>query len=195
MTIFTLTLTLFLIINPLGNAKQFLAFLTGISPARSRTIVIRELLIALVTILFFSFVGEWIFCLLGISKTTVYLSTGIILFLTAIKILFSTHDYIPRIAGEEPYVVPLAIPMIASPSLLAAVMLYASAEPYVSPMIVSIILAWLLSGIVLLSSRKLLNLVGNSGLLAFERLMGMVLVLIAIQRFMEGVLLFVIAHQ
>ncbi len=195
MSIFTLTITLFLIINPLGNAKQFLSFLAGIPQPRVRFIIVRELCIALATIVFFSFVGEWVFELLSIHETTVFLASGVILFLSAMKILFSTNDHLPRIQGEEPFVVPLAIPMIASPALLATVMLYSNTEPFVTPMLISILLAWALSGIVLLLSRRLLNLIGNSGLLAFERLMGMVLVLISVQRFMEGVLLFVSQHK
>ncbi len=190
MSIFTLSITLFLIINPLGNAKQFLAFLAEVPPSRVRYVILRELFIGLCTMLAFSFIGEWIFDLLSISETTIYLASGIILFLSAMKILFSTNDHLPRIHGEEPFVVPLAIPMIAGPALIATIMLYSYTEPGIMPMITSIFVSWAASGVVLLSSRKLFFLIGNSGLLAFERLMGMVLVLISVQRFMAGVLLF-----
>ncbi|MGR3952497.1 MAG: MarC family protein [Chlamydia sp.] len=195
MPIFTLTITLFLIMNPLGNAKQFLAFLSNVPEKRVRHVIIRELFIALATIFSFSLLGEYIFSLLSIQKTTVFLSSGIILFLSAMKILFSTNDHIPRIEGEEPFVVPLAIPMIAGPALLATVMLYSSSEQAIYPMIISILLSWAFGGIMLLLSPRLLKVVGNNGLLAMERLMGMVLVLISIQRFMEGVALFVAQHK
>lgn len=190
MNYFTLTLTLLIIINPLGNAKQFLEHLNLISPDKQKKTVIRELLYALITMFVFSFVGEWLFSAFGISMTTAYIASGLILFLTAIKILF------PKVGEglkpeEEPHLVPIAIPMITSPALLATIMLYASTEPSLTLMNGSIALAWFITAGVYMFVRSFHKVVGSSGLLAMERLMGMVLILLAVQRMMEGVLIFV----
>lgn len=190
MNYFTLTLTLLLIINPLGNAKQFLDHLNQILPSKQKKIISRELLYSLITMFVFSFFGEWLYSAFSIGQTTAYIASGLILLLTAIKILF------PKIgeglkAEEEPRLVPIAIPLIASPALLATIMLYASTEPSLVMMNSSIFIAWLLTACIYLSIRTIHRVVGSSGLIAMERLMGMILILLAVQRFMEGILLFV----
>ena len=192
MSLFTLTLTLFLIINPLGNMKHFLTLLEGLRARRQCYVIAREMLIALVTMFIFSFFGEGIAAAFHLTQTAIFITSGLILFLTAIKILFSSRDdYVPRFRGEEPFLVPIAIPIIASPALLATIMLFSQTEPLMWPMIVSILIAWGLSVLLLLASGPILKLIGQNGLTAIERLMGMILVLISVQRFMEGVQLFI----
>lgn len=189
MPLLTLSLILFLIMDPLGHVKAFVKALEGIEPKRQKMIIWRELFIALGVSLFFNFVGEWIFILLKISDVTVYLSSGIILFLVAIKILFPRpQDEREPIEGE-PFIVPFAIPMIAGPGLLATIMLYAQSEPKWSTSFFAIIIAWAVASMIMVNSKNLLRLLGTRGLTACERLMGMVLVLLAVQRFLQGILL------
>jgi multiple antibiotic resistance protein len=191
MTLLTLILTLFLIINPLGNMKHFLTLLEGLKSKRQCFVIAREMILALITMFVFSFFGEHIAGAFDLKQTTIYLASGLILFLSAIKIIFPPkEDFIPRLHGEEPFLVPIAIPIIASPALLATIMLFSQTEPLMWPMVVSILVAWGLSVLLLLASRPILKMVGQNGLVAIERLMGMILILISIQRFMEGVLLF-----
>jgi multiple antibiotic resistance protein len=141
--------------------------------------------------LFFSFLGEWLINLLSLSMVTVYITSGVILFLTAIKILFSQEERFPAKHGEEPFLVPLAIPIIAGPALLATIMLFSSTEEAVSTMFTAILFAWGITSALLLNSRLVVKVLGPSGLIACERLMGMVLVLISIQRMAAGALLFI----
>ena len=192
MTLFFLVLVLFLIMDPFGNAKSFVTYLEGIKPQRQRFIIFREMLIALFLMVVFSFLGEKIFSILGVSSVTQYLASGVILFLVAIKIIFpkAKEPLEPRLLTPEPFLVPFAVPMIAGPALLATIMVYASTEPSIGIMLAGIFIAWALTALVLLSSPFLIRIVGNSGLIACERLMGMVLVLLAVQRFLEGVILF-----
>lgn len=191
MSLITLCLTLFLIINPLGNMKWFLSLLEGMKAKRQSYIIAREMLLALVAMFIFSFFGEKISLFFSIDNTTVFVSSGIILFLVAIKILFPPkEEYVPRIHGEEPFLVPIAIPIVASPALLATIMLFSKAEPLVSTMVIGILVAWFCSAILFLGSRKILRILGPNGLIAVERLMGMILILVAVQRFMDGILLF-----
>lgn len=190
MTLLTLTLILFFIMDPVGHIKAFLSYLEGVSPKRQTYIIWREMAIALGFMLFFNFVGEYIFNLLAISRTTVYLTSGLILFLIAIKIIFPKPEAEDiQLPAGEPFIVPMAIPLIAGPALLATIMLYAATEESIGQMVVAILLAWLASSIILTNSRRILNLLGTSGVTACEKLMGMVLVLIAVQRFAAGVLM------
>ncbi len=194
MSLLTLSAVLFLIMDPLGHIKASIACLEGLSPQRQRSILYRELFIALGVIVLFNFIGEFIFALLQISEVTVYLSSGIILFLSSIKILFPKNGVYPedfegQHKKQEPFLVPLAIPMIAGPALLATVMLYAESLDSISLMLMAIGISWSLTAAILLAAKPLVSLLGTSGITACEKLMGMVLVLLAVQRFLEGIIL------
>lgn len=191
MSLFTITVTLLLIMDPLGNLSSYLTMVNGLDPQRRKRIVFREMFIALAIMLFFNYLGEYIFTFLHLSETTVRLSSGVILFLIAIKILFTAKDS-PRahLPTGEPMVFPLAVPLIAGPALMATIMLYAHLEPTQTIMIVAILIAWLISICVLLFAEPIKRVLKTNGLMACERLIGMVLVLIAVQRFLEGILLF-----
>ena len=192
MTLFTLSIILFLIMDPLGNISSFLTLLKDLPKQKRRKIIIREMLIALAAMLLFNFLGEYIFYVLDISETTVKLASGAILFLVAIKILFPSIDSLRANLPEgEPFITPLAIPLIAGPSLLATIMLFAHLEPSQPTMLAAIFISWLAAVIVLLLGSRLQRILGENGLMACERLMGMVLVMLAIQRFAEGIQQFV----
>lgn len=191
MSLLSVTLVLFLIMDPLGNVPSFLSLVKDIPPKRQRFIVVREMLIALVAMLLFNYIGEFIFDILQVSEITVRLSSGLILFLIAIRILFTSPVSLrANLPKGEPFITPLAIPLIAGPSLLATIMLYAHMEPSQPIMLTAIFIAWLCASLILLASPFLQRYLGNNGLMACERLMGMVLVLLAIQRFMEGIIQF-----
>ncbi len=192
MPLLSLTLVLFLIMDPVGNIKSFIKFLEGLKPRRQKQIIVREMFIALFLILLFNFIGETIFNSLKLAEPVVYLSSGIILFLTALKILFPQEEVVldPAMPKTEPFLVPLAIPMIAGPSLLATVMLYAHTETSQIIMLLAIFISWIASITILLFSKSIFKLVGSNGLTACEKLMGMVLILISVERFMEGIIIF-----
>lgn len=190
-TILTISLILFLIMNPIGQINDFIKCIKDLDHRRQQYILRRELLIALGVLIFFDFVGEQIFSLLHISNITVRLVLGIILFLSAVKILFPhPHHERMRVPEGEPLLVPIAIPMIAGPALIATVMLYASAEANPLTTLFAISIAWGLGVLVVLNSQKLKSLFGLNGITALEKLMGMILVLISVQSFMEGISMF-----
>lgn len=189
---FTISLILFLIMDPFGNVSSYLSLVKGLPPAKQRKIVTREMFFALGAMLVFNFLGEYLFDLLQVSEQTLRIASGIILFLVAVKILFATPDN-PRnnLPKGEPYLIPLAIPLIAGPVLLATIMLFAHIVPSIMTMVLAIITAWLASMVVLFFAPQLQKTLGTNGLVAVERLMGMVLILLAIQRFLEGIQQFV----
>lgn len=192
MNLINLTIVLFLIMDPVGNISSFLNLLKDQPKERRKRIIIREMLIALVAMFAFSFLGEFVFNILGLSEKTLKLASGVILFLVAIKILFPSIDSLrANLPSGEPFITPLAIPLIAGPSLLATIMLFTNLEPSQPMMLGAILLAWLLAVIVLLSGSSLQRIIGGNGLMACERLMGMVLVMLAIQRFSEGLQQFI----
>lgn len=188
MTIFSISLVLFLIMDPIGNISSFLNMVKGIPPKKQRLILIREMLIALLVMVIFNYIGEGIYDLLQISDPAVRLSSGVILFLIAVQILFPNLTGIrENLPEEEPFIIPLAIPLIAGPSVLATIMLYAHMEQSQPVMLLSILCAWVAALLVLFAAKPLYKMMGDNGLMACEKLMGMVLVLLAIQRFLDGV--------
>ena len=171
----------------IGNVPIFIALLKGIPKKRQYKIIIRELIIALGIIIAFVFFGEAILNLLKISSQSIQMAGGIILFIISLKMIFpkTRNDDIPTTKGE-PFLVPMAIPLIAGPAILAAVMIYSKQLKGNWIIIGAVILAWLATTGVLLLAPKLKQLLGNRGLAACERLMGLILILIATQMFSEG---------
>ncbi|MDC8829948.1 YhgN family NAAT transporter [Alteromonas gilva] len=181
---------LFLIMDPLGNLPIFMSVLKMIEPKRRRVVLIRELLFALVILYVFLFSGQAVLDFLNVKQETVSIAGGIILFLIALKMIFPQAGGSPigLAAGEEPYIVPLAIPMIAGPSTLAALILLSNQNPdRMADWSLALGASWLVSATILLFSGAFHRLLGERGLTAMERLMGMILVMIAIQMFLDGV--------
>ena len=187
----SMALALFLLMDPIGNVPLFIALLKDIPPKRQRRIIIRELLIALLIIFFFWGLGQPVLKMLSIELPTILISGGIILFLIALKMIFPLkHEEEPEGSDKEPFIVPLATPLVAGPAVLAAVMLYSGQREMLWVSCAAIIIAWAASTTILLSSSFLEKLLGKKGILACERLMGLILTLIAVQMFLEGVVRF-----
>lgn len=195
MSLLSITLILFLIMDPLGNIASFLKLVEDIPPRRITWVVCREMIIALAFMILFAFLGELILSILEISEITVRITSAVIIFLTAVKILFPTTDSLrANLPKGEPYITPLAVPLIAGPSLLATIMLFAHIEPSSLTMFSSIGIAWVATTLILLNASRIQKAIGNNGLMAAERLTGMLLVMLAIQRFMEGIHQFIVNH-
>lgn len=188
MNLFSIAFSLFLLMDSVGNVPLYLSILKNLDPKRQRVVILREMIIALVIIVLFMFLGDGLMTFLQISDSTIQIAGGIILFLICLKMIFPSkedpQEHIP--INEEPLVVPLAVPLVAGPAVLAAVMIYSRQEPYWE-IIGAIFIAWFVSLIILLSSSYLKNLLGWRGLTALERLMGLILILISVQMFMTGV--------
>ena len=180
---------LFLIMDPLGNLPVFMSMLKTIEPKRRRIILVRELLFAVVILYVFLFSGQAVLDFLNVKQETVSIAGGIILFLIALKMIFPQQGYTSDLAvGEEPVLVPLAIPMIAGPSTLAALILLSNQNPdRMVDWSIALGASWLITAVILLFSGVFHRLLGERGLTAMERLMGMILVMIAIQMFLDGI--------
>jgi multiple antibiotic resistance protein len=191
MTLFFLTIILFLIIDPLGNVATYLRLMKDVPAEKQKTVALREMVIALCVMILFNELGELLFQFLGLSEIGLRIASGVILFIIALKILFPSKDNIrSQEFPGEPYVFPIAIPLLAGPALLATIMLYAHLEPSRPIMLGAILIAWAAASLILFFSSFFQRVLGNNGLAACERLMGMVLVLISIQRIAAGIQLF-----
>ena len=189
MTIASAALLLFLILDPLGNIPVFLSLLKGLPPARQRVVIVRELLIALAVLMLFLWAGRYLLELMHLRQESVSIAGGIILFLIGLRMIFPPADGIMGEQPEgEPFIVPMAIPMIAGPSGMAAVMLLGSQEPgRMGAWSLALAIAWAATAIILVSATYLQKWLGTRVLTAIERLMGMVIVAISVQMLMDGI--------
>ncbi|MDB9865535.1 MarC family protein [Candidatus Thioglobus sp.] len=189
MTILAAILLLVIIMDPIGNVPVFLSILKNIPLERRRIIIIRELLIAFIILLFFMFVGRYLLQMLEIEQSSLGVTGGIILFIIAIRMIFpGTKPLFGHNATTEPLIVPLAVPMLAGPSAIAAVILFMAQEPnrWVEWTFV-VFVACLISGVILVSSETLGRKLGNRALIAIERLMGIILVMVSVDFILDGI--------
>lgn len=191
MSMLSIAFSLFLLMDSIGNIPLYISFLKEVGPRRQYYVIFREMIIALGIIIIFNFIGDGLMNFLHIRNDTLQIAGGIILFLIGLKMIFpSIHNHdekMPR--DKEPFIVPLAVPLIAGPSVLAAVIIY-SQQTSVIEMVGAILIAWFISLSVLLSSIFLKRLLGWRGIFALEKLMGLILILIAVQMFMNGLAFF-----
>lgn len=190
MDILATAFMLFLIIDPIGNVPVFLSILKHVPRERIKRVVLREMLMALVILVGFGFSGNALLELLQLQPEAVSMAGGIVLFIIAVRMIFPAargqgpQQDIP----DEPFLVPLAVPLIAGPSTIATLLLLTGSDPGRGRVwLPALLLAWAASVVILMSSGLFYRLLGPRGLVALERLMGMLLVVIAVQMFLNGV--------
>lgn len=189
MSILSAAITLFLMMDPIGNVPAFAALLKDVDARRRSAVVLRENFIALAVLLFFLLFGPSVLGVLRIEESALSMAGGVVLFIVALEMIFPGrhnvyHD--PAFTGE-PFIVPMAIPLIAGPSTMAVLMLMATREPNRrDEWVAALLAAWTASLVVLLLANRLRPLLGRRGLAATERLMGMVLLVMAVQMSMSG---------
>ena len=188
MRVLSAVVTLLLVMDPLGNVPIFLSVLKDVRQERRRRVLVREVLFAYMVLLLFFFLGRYFLQLLSLQQETIGIAGGIVLFLIALRMIFPPERHVLANAPEgEPFLVPLAIPLVAGPSTLAALLLLRSGPNTTTELLLAITIAWAVSAAILLSSNLLYKLLRERGLIALERLMGMLLVMVAVQMFMNGV--------
>lgn len=187
MDILSATILLFLILDPLGNIPIFLSYLQ--KSKKRYKILARELILALIILYVFLFFGRQFLETLHLKQEAVSISGAIILFIIAIRMIFpASKQYGDEEIEGDPLLVPLAIPLVAGPSILATLILLVSQHPdKLKDLSIALFLAWFLSSIILFSATAMQNYLGKRGMIAIERLMGMVLIAVAVQMFLDGI--------
>jgi multiple antibiotic resistance protein len=189
MTIAAAALLLFLILDPLGNIPVFLSLLRTLPPRRQRIVLARELLIALGVLMAFLWAGKYALEVMHLRQESVSIAGGIVLFLIGIRMIFPPPEgLMGEIPDGEPFIVPMAIPLVAGPSGMAAVILMGSNDPArLGDWSLALFIAWAATAVILFSATYLYKWLGQRVLTAVERLMGMLLVAISVQMLMDGI--------
>lgn len=193
----SVTILLILITDPLGNIPLFISSLKNVPQARRPKVIVRECVIAAVVLTAFLFFGDVFLSALGLSDEVLKISGGVILFLIAVNMIF------PGTGGKlvedeiegEPFIVPVAIPLIAGPGALTYVMLLMKSDPSRGlEWVGAILIAMAVSMAAFFASSRLKEWLGPRALSAIERLMGLVLTAIAIEMLLGGLSQYIGSH-
>lgn len=188
MDLFSVALTLLLVFDPFGNIPAFLSILSHIPPEKRRMIIMREMFIALIILTLFLFFGKYILAAMRISEPALGIAGGIVLFLIALRMIFpgSGVNLVDRKA-DDPFIVPLAVPLIAGPSALTMIILFSSRYESRMMLLTALSIAWAATAVILILADALHGFLGHRFFNAMERLMGLILTTVAVQMFLEGV--------
>lgn len=195
-TIFSIALAFFLVANPIGNSPAIIALIKDFDFQRQKMILLREALFSFILAVFFQFFGEAFLGLIHIQDYAVTCTGGLLLFLVALRMIFSSGQKTSSEAmQQEPYFVPIATPLISGPGLLTIIMLYSKQEANNLKIFLSILLAWIAITLILFVSPYMQKILGKRGLGALEQLMGMILSFMSMDMIVRGAGLFMKALQ
>jgi multiple antibiotic resistance protein len=189
MEILTAAVTLLLIMDPLGNIPVFMSVLNQLDPQRRHRVLMRELLISWAVLLVFLLLGQYLLHVLNLRQEAISIAGGIVLFLIALRMIFPQEGGIMGDLPEgEPFIVPLAVPLLAGPSTMATLLLLFRSEPgRLVDWLMALTVAWAVTAAILMASTFVYRLLRQRGLIAMERLTGMLLVAVAVQMLLSGV--------
>lgn len=185
----TMMLLLF-VLDPFGNVPLLLSILKNANQKQRYKTIIRESVIGLFILLIFFFFGEQFLSVFHLQTEAITIAGGIIFFVISLKMIFpnAQGDSIFSSKEDDPLVVPIAMPMIAGPGALATVLVLVKTNTeHLGALCTSLFLAWGISSLILLFAPVLYSILKNKGLTALERLMGMLLLIMAVQMFIDGI--------
>lgn len=196
MSTIQLAMIFFIVTNPIGNSPTIIALIKNHTIREQQKILFRESMFSMLLAIFFLFLGEGFLCCLKIENYALTISGGTLLFLVSLKMIFSNHeDEQTTSTKQDPFIVPIATPLLSGAGLLTVIMLYSKQEANDMKVFIAILLAWLGVTIVLVSAPYLQILFGKRGLAALEQLMGMLLSMIAMEMIVQGSSLLISALQ
>jgi len=187
-TVFSTATMLFLVLDPLGNLPFFVSLLKDCDAKSYRRIVLRESCIALAVLLLFLVCGNRLLALLQISEGSLGIAGGVILFLISLKMVFGSPQFGGDSREQEPFIVPLAVPLFAGPGAIAVTILVRgdSLDTFMTGL-AALVTAWAVSALILLCGRKIGSFLGSQSLNAFQSLMGFLLAAISVGMLVRGI--------
>jgi MarC family membrane protein len=186
-TFVSATILLLLITDPFGNIPIFANALRNVAPERRARVILREVLIAFMLLLSFMFVGDHFLRLMNLSQLSLQMAGGVVLFLIALRMIFPPPPSQEPTQQGEPLIVPLAIPALAGPSAMATVMLLVSQAPERRlEWVMALSVTMLMCAVVLVLAERIQRVVGERVVMAFERLMGLILIAISVEMMIRG---------
>jgi multiple antibiotic resistance protein len=190
-------LSLFVIVDPVGCLPVFVTITGRKSRSQRRATILRAVTIAFAVLACFALLGHWMLAYLGIGVPAVRIAGGVLLFLIGIEMLYGRVTQTTTSAGEEQEasgkddvsITPLAIPLLAGPGSIAAVILLsgdAGELGQVLPVVAAIAVVLGATWLLLATSEGLLRLLGTIGVRVVARVMGLLLLFLSVQQVIDG---------
>jgi multiple antibiotic resistance protein len=187
--------TLFVVIDPPGLIPMFIALTPGMTAARRREIGLRACVVAIVILTLFGLLGEAVLGFIGISMSAFRIAGGILLFLTALDMLFERRtqrrEGQATVHDHDPSVFPIAIPLIAGPGAIATmILLVGEAGSWQGTLAVHVVMivVVLMAFLLFLIAGPLENALGRTGTVVITRLLGMLLAALSVQFVIDGII-------
>ena len=191
MSTLSIALTFFLVANPIGNSPAIISLVRHLPFERQKRIVFREAMISLAIALFFQYFGEIFLSLLHVSQYALSLTGGLVIFLVALQMIFHKPETTLDQIKQEPFIVPIALPLISGPGLMTFIMINSAQEANDIKITTAILFAWIGVTLVLVVAPYLQKVLGQRGMAALEHVMGLVLALISTELIIDGLKLFI----
>jgi multiple antibiotic resistance protein len=187
-SIISTAILLMFVLDPFGNVPLVLALLKDFDDKKRYRIIAREVLIGLLILLIFLFFGNAFLSLFHLDTEAVTIAGGVIFFIIGLRLIFPGAKGSSLYAADgEPLIVPIALPMIAGPSALATLLVMSKTyKDHTMGLFLALLLAWTITAIIMLSAPALYRVLRKRGVIAMERLMGMLLLIMAVQMFLDG---------
>lgn len=187
MSVWSIALTFFLVANPIGLIPTLLALVKDFDFAKQQAILFRESLFSFFIAMAFLFAGEPFMKTLMIPQYAMSISGGMLLFIVAIRMIFPPESDLSRKGlPQEPFIVPIATPMISGGGIMTTLLIYAKREQNLPKILLASFIAWFFVIVVVMSGTYLQKILGKRGLLAMEQLMGMLLSMLSMEIVVKG---------
>lgn len=180
---------LFFVIDPIGSLPIYATVLGRVPAARRRRVLVRELLFALAGMVLVLLAGRFVLRALHVSEPALSIAGAIILFLVALPMIFPTVRLsMETEASSEPFIVPLAVPLFLGPSTIAMLVLLGGGDAGTGRVATygAVGIAWVAAAAVLVAGDAIASRLGKRGMIALERLMGMLLVAVSVEMLLGG---------
>ena len=188
--IYSTAILFVMLMDPFGNLPVFMATLRNIPPERFSRVILRESCLALGAMALALALGRTFMELMHIDPGTLGIAGGLILLLMGIKMVFPAAPSAEKVQSVmEPFIVPLAIPLICGPGIIAILVTIRGSNPSATfpNCLAALVLAWLVQTVILLCGRQIARLLGSKTLDALESLMGLLLTCIAVGLLINGI--------
>ena len=190
-SVYTVIITLILLMDPFGNIPIFMSVLKQYSMTKRNKIIIREFAFAFFILLLTIFVGRFVVELLGINISVLSAIGGVLLFYVALCMLFPVLSKSHKLAAREPCIIPLAFPLLSGPTTIAMLLIYSTQfSQHTISLVVAVSVAVTVTLLLVLAGSIIYRYLGNKGMVIVERLMGVVLLILSVQMFLGGVFAF-----
>lgn len=190
-SVLSIAILLFFVLDPIGNIPLLMSVLKDVDREKHHKIIVRELFAGLAILFLFLFFGENFLSIFHLQKEAITISGGIIFFIIGLHMIFPKSDgkaLFGSTPDEDPLIVPIAMPMIAGPAALATLLVLSKTySGNMGGLSMALLLSWGVTFLVLYFSPKLYSILGKRGLAALEKLMGMLLLMMSVQMFIDGV--------